>query len=443
MLLLPFDRQFDWRNPPVVTLLLIAINIGCFVFWQSGEDEAMSRAMAYYGSSGLAEVEYPYFEQYLRARGRLSELPKMALVRKQPEQLYFGMEAERAFVEQLRAGRIIRSSNEQFKVWQEQRAKLDDLLSDVTYLNYGWRAGDPHLANLFAHMFLHADFMHLFGNMFFLLAVGLLVEGVLARWIYLSCYLLGGLGAAGFELLVTPNDLMPGIGASGAVSALMGTYAMLFWNRTVRVFFFLFVYFDYIRVPAIILLPVWVGNELFQMWTTPDSNINFLAHLGGFASGAVLGWLAKDSRFYDAGFVDAVDNDSHFDERLQRACAACDQQDFKTALPLLRTLHREKPADTKVLYHLFSAERLYPDGAGFHDVASKILNLPSADASTSAMVHDVYQNYMRLAKPKPRIDRQLACRLVRRFESSGHRATAETLQGLLDKQGARCDEAVS
>jgi membrane associated rhomboid family serine protease len=442
MLLLPFDRRFDWSNPPLVTLLLILVNVVCYFFWQSGEDQAMHRAMSYYESSGMAKIEYRYFQRYLEGSGREDELPPMAQVTKHPALLYVAIRNERRFAEKLRTDRIIRPDSQQYAGWHAKRLQLDKLLADVTYLQYGWKAGDPDASSLFAHMFLHGGVMHLFGNMFFLLAVGLLVEGVLARWVFLLCYLLGGIGAAGFEVLVTPSDMVPGIGASGAISALMGMYAVLYWNRSVRVFAFLFVYFDYLRVPAILLLPIWVGNELFQMWSTPDSNINFIAHLGGFLSGALIGWLVKDSRFYDSDYADAASTDAVFEAKLERACAASEQQDFKTALPLLRVLHRERPADTRILYNLYAAERLYPDSADFHDVANAVFNLPSLDASTSAMVHEIFESYMRLAKPKPKIDRALARRLVHRFERSNYRATAEKLRGLLEKRRAHRDAAI-
>ncbi len=441
MLLIPFDRKIDWRRPPVVTLLLVVINVACFVFWQSGEERALGRAMDHYASSGLADMEYPHFKTYLRAQDRADELPPLSRVKAHPELLYFAMLQEDAFVQRLVDGRVIRSHHQDYAAWQRARLELNGLLDDVVFIAYGWKGGAPDLKSLFAHMFLHADVMHLLGNMFFLLAVGFLVEGVLVRWVFLLCYLLGGLGSAGLDVLLSPDSLIPGIGASGAISGLMGMYAVLYWNRSVRVFVFLFAYFDYIRLPAIVLLPLWVGNELYQMWSNPESNINFIAHLGGLISGAAIAWAVRGTPLFDMGHVEAQDRAEDFDSRLQEARALCGRQDFKAALPMLRSLYGEQPDNQQVLYHAFLVERLYPDSERFHEISLKILGLPIHDPAVAAMVHEVFEAYLRLAKPKARINRDLACRLLHGFRRTGHQDTAGRLQRMLDKRSVHCNGA--
>ena len=91
MLLLPMDRAFDWRRSAVVTLLLIVINTGCFFLWQSGDDEAMHRALAYYAGSGLLETEYPHFRRHMRATGQLDQLPDLDQARQAPDLVFYLM----------------------------------------------------------------------------------------------------------------------------------------------------------------------------------------------------------------------------------------------------------------------------------------------------------------------------------------------------------------
>ena len=438
MLLLPVDRSLDWRRPPLVTVLLIMLNLGCFLFWQTGEDSAMRGAMDYYGSSGLLEKEYPHFRKHMRREGRLKETPSLARAKRQPELIYYLMLDEGAFVQRLERGRVIRKNDVDYRSWRVHRDRFEQMLDRVVFVNYGWKPAAGSWQSLFAHMFLHADAVHLVGNMVFLLAVGFLVEGVLAGWMFALCYLLAGLGAAGLDSLMRADSLIPGIGASGAISGVMGMYAVLYWNRSVRVFYFLFVYFDSVRLPAITLLPLWIGNELYQMWSHPESNVNFVAHLGGLLTGALVAWLARGTAAFDIQAIEEQDERDDFERRMEEARQLCDRQEFKRALPLLRTLYRERPNDQQVLYHLFMAERLFPASEQFHQVSNHILAQPLSDPALAAMVHEIFQSYLRLAKPEPRISPELACRLLPGFRRSGKQQAAEQLLGILQQHGRDC-----
>lgn len=106
---------------------------------------------------------------------------------------------------------------------------------------------------------------------------------------------IGGLASVGFYWLVATPSLVPGIGASGAIAGLMGMYTVLYWTRPMRFFYFILVYFDYVRLPAIVLLPLWIGSQLVQMALDGDSQINYLAHLGGLLGGALIGWASAPS----------------------------------------------------------------------------------------------------------------------------------------------------
>lgn len=440
MLLLPMDRSFDWRRPPVVTLLLVVFNLGCFFIWQAGEEEAMSDGMDYYVSSGLLEMEYPLFKRHMRKQGRLHEVPSLPQARQHPERLYFMMLDEGVFLKLLRNGRAIHPYDVGYESWRSHRERLEQMLDRVVFLRYGWKSADPDWPSLFAHMFLHADAFHLIGNMIFLVMVGFLVEGVLASWVFLICYALTGFGAAGLDTLMRADSMIPGIGASGAISGVMGMYAVLYWNRSVRVFYFLVVYFDAVRLPAIALLPLWIGNELYQMWANPESNVNFVAHLGGLASGAVVGWLARGTAAFDMQPLEERDQQDEFEQRMQAARQLCESQDFKAALPQLRALHREQPDNHQVLYHLFMAERLFPAGEAFHRVSNQILAMPMSDPARAAMVQEVLQSYLRLAKPEPKINPELACRLMSGFQRSGHPEAAHQLRQMVEGTSADCVE---
>jgi membrane associated rhomboid family serine protease len=143
-------------------------------------------------------------------------------------------------------------------------------------------------------MFLHASWLHLLGNMLFLWIFGNNVEDAMGRVRFVVFYLLGGFAATTLQALVTfhwgnPGDTMvPNVGASGAISAVLGAYLVMLPTASVLtiVFFFL------IEVPAVVFLGFWF---LFQLWqggyavTHPEAGggVAFFAHVGGFLFGVL------------------------------------------------------------------------------------------------------------------------------------------------------------
>ena len=134
-------------------------------------------------------------------------------------------------------------------------------------------------------MFMHANFFHLLGNMIFLWLIGCSLEMAGKRAPYLSIYLLTGIFAALFFGMVYRHSTIPLVGASGAISGIIGAYTVLFGLRKVKIFLSLGFYFNYIKVRAISLLPIWIGNELYQLKWGGDSNVAYVAHVGGLLSG--------------------------------------------------------------------------------------------------------------------------------------------------------------
>jgi len=139
------------------------------------------------------------------------------------------------------------------------------VISDKVARTFGFDPpsfGDPSaILNLFASMFLHGDLLHLFGNMVFLLVFGRRVENQLERINFLALYLTTGIAAALAHMLMQPNSSSPLIGASGAISGVLGAFFIC--NPGARITLVLepvLIYFLRqltIRLPAWIFLPVW------------------------------------------------------------------------------------------------------------------------------------------------------------------------------------------
>jgi membrane associated rhomboid family serine protease len=149
-------------------------------------------------------------------------------------------------------------------------------------------------AGLVTHLFLHGSWLHLFGNLLFLWIFAPNVEDRLGRPLFLGVYLLGGFAAALGHILVDPSSDVPMIGASGAISAVLGAYMVLFPRARIQSLVFLVFYYDLIAVPAWIVLGFWFLLQLVDglaslgLMGGTDVGIAFWAHIGGFAAGVAV-----------------------------------------------------------------------------------------------------------------------------------------------------------
>jgi membrane associated rhomboid family serine protease len=144
-------------------------------------------------------------------------------------------------------------------------------------------------------MFLHGSWMHLLGNGLFLWVFGNNVEDSMGRGRFLLFYVLCGLFAAAAQVAVGPASPVPMVGASGAISGVLGGYLLLYPRVRVRVLFIFFIFFRVFRIPAFLVLLWWIGYQIVLglpelMAIDPDvsAGVAFWAHIGGFAAGLLL-----------------------------------------------------------------------------------------------------------------------------------------------------------
>ena len=146
---------------------------------------------------------------------------------------------------------------------------------------------------IFTSMFMHGGWLHLAGNMIFLWIFGNNVEDSMGRLRYALFYLLGGIAAAIAQVAIDPDATVPLVGASGAIAAVLGGYALLYPRaRVLTLFFFFFIFF--IEVPALVLLGLWIFTQFLPavgQLATPElgegGGVAYWAHIGGFLFGLV------------------------------------------------------------------------------------------------------------------------------------------------------------
>ena len=156
---------------------------------------------------------------------------------------------------------------------------------------YSLRPAYFAITNIFTAMFVHANWMHVLGNMLFLWVFGDNVEDILGHGKYLIFYLACGVAAAMAQVAMDPSSRIPMVGASGAIAGVMGAYLVKFpRSQVVMLTWFIFIFtFD---LPAWAMLIYWFAIQVFggfgSFTEASTGGTAFLAHVGGFVMGAIL-----------------------------------------------------------------------------------------------------------------------------------------------------------
>jgi len=152
----------------------------------------------------------------------------------------------------------------------------------------------PAIYTPVSSMFLHGGLLHLAGNMIFLWVFGDNVEDRLGHLAFLAFYLACGVAAAFAHAAANPGSTLPMVGASGAISGVLGAYILMFPRARVWTFVFLFVIWQVIRIPAAVVIGVWIVLQLLFGITElgrQSGGVAWFAHIGGFFAGAALAWI--------------------------------------------------------------------------------------------------------------------------------------------------------
>jgi len=434
---LPLDRGIDWRDPPLATLGLALLCIAVFVGFQLDDADEAGAARDYYFGSGLAGIEIPAYQDWLRRQGRRGGLDGDARSGGESRHhWYLAIRQDSAFQQALERGDIIGPGDDDYAEWRHKRSEYEALLAEQTPMAWGLQPDRLDWANLVTHQFLHGGVMHLVGNLVFLVAVGLLVEAAAGALVTTLIYVVGGIGSGLSFAYLNPASVVPLIGASGSISALMGAMAVAYGWHSVRVFITLGFYIDYRRVPALVLLVPWFGLEwLKHQWYGDTSAVAYTAHMGGILAGAL---LMVPFRFMDGGMgervEDASPSEAAIDDVLHRGAQALGRLDVEDAARDYEQVLSWRPGDKRALKGLYQSHRLRPASDAYHDVAHRIMGLEGAGASE--LVRETYHDYRQTARPKPRLPAEVLAALARRFLKEREIDEAERLLAVMARRPA-------
>jgi membrane associated rhomboid family serine protease len=242
--MLPLADRNPTMRAPVFTVLLIGINIAVFVFWQGG-------------GTFSAEEESTFTLEHAAI----------------PCELIHGRPLTDVEV----------TSRSSPGVCLDHPPRL---------ANDAFPGKNVYVAVLVS-MFLHGGWLHLLGNMLFLWIFGNSIEDRLGSAYFVGFYLAGGIVATAAQVLFDTSSVVPLIGASGAIAAVMGAY-LVWFPRAPILTFLLFVF---VEIPAAVWLVIWF---VMQFFTGPNSSVAYVAHIGGFLFGLAVGAVIRSADWWHA-----------------------------------------------------------------------------------------------------------------------------------------------
>jgi membrane associated rhomboid family serine protease len=182
-----------------------------------------------------------------------------------------------------------------------QYGSIPAVLFGIRQLPSGVAAIPPFLS-LFTSMFLHGGWLHLIGNMWYLWIFGNNIEEAMGRFRFILFYMLSGLAASMCQSLANVGSVIPSIGASGAISGVLGAYLLLYPRARVLVLIPLGLFTQLIYIPAVVVLGFWFVLQLLSgsFSNTQAGGVAWWAHVGGFLAGMLLVGLFKkrEVRFF-------------------------------------------------------------------------------------------------------------------------------------------------
>jgi len=224
------------------------------------------------------------------------------------------------------------------------QSEMDGLCSDLRlarsnsiFEKYAFVPAHPTAISYLTANFLHGGWMHLIGNMWFLWLAGFVLEDFWGRPLYTAFYLISGAASMLFDSWLNPGSIVPTLGASGAIAALMGAFLVLFPNMRIEMLWWLFLRPRRFKAPAYWLLPAWLVLEVFYGSVFGQTTgVAHWAHVGGFIFGALAALGLRYS---------GVENKAHqkveaevtlqSDPEIQQASELIDKGEFASAEEIL------------------------------------------------------------------------------------------------------------
>jgi membrane associated rhomboid family serine protease len=354
MIILPIKHEnMQARRWPMVTLALIALNTVVFVFTSmTANDQQAPQLRELRGEIRILAAEHPELKMQPEAQNLVDSFKQT-----RPAQWKLLQNSNRE---------PVNAYDSQIKAMQDPeqlQGEMDRLTAEYLKLesssiaeHYAFIPAHPAPISYLTANFLHGGWMHLIGNMWFLWLAGFVLEDVWGRWLYSAFYLISGAAALQIHAFANSGSVIPTVGASGAVAALMGAFLVRFPKMKIEMLWVLwfsiikglrtgnpFRYYIF-KAAAYWLLPLWLAMEVFEGSLFGSSGVAHWAHVGGFVFGA-LAALAIQHSGIEHQANKAIEQEIGWtnDAELEQASQMMEQGQLADAQTLLTTYVATKP----------------------------------------------------------------------------------------------------
>ncbi|MBL1274385.1 MAG: rhomboid family intramembrane serine protease [Oceanospirillales bacterium] len=406
MLIIPAENAVNWKRPPWVTLGLMFTCLLVFLFYQGGDSRKLEQAVDTYVDSGLPLLEGPAYEDYLQRKIRFEgedelvfELQRFQKLRAEDEDFWLAVSLlmDREFYQYLLQNRDVIWAPADRVRWLEKRTLIEETyIQRLSAQQLGLIPAQLSLYTLVTYQFLHGGWGHIIGNLVFLFLLGFTVEKALGPGRFLLAYLVCGALSGVVFTVFSLRSHIPLVGASGSISGLMGMYVAIYGLQRIRFFYFLGVYFNYFRAPALAILPVWLGKEIYDYWFAGATGVAYMAHAGGLLAGAGLVWLLGKSwlqvreEFFEP---EEDEQDDRFTTSYAQAMASLGRMDFDLARRQVEALREHYPDRPILLEHLYNLAKLRPDLPEYLSRTRELMNGNLSRGQPEQMIA-VWQEYL-------------------------------------------------
>jgi len=254
----------------------------------------------------------------------------------------------------------------------QQQEMLDDMAEGIKktignspFNKYGMVSNRKTFPTMISYMFLHGDWLHLLFNLLFLYLMGPFIEDVWGRPIYLFFYLLAGIFAAQMFSMNYPFSSGPLIGASGAISGVMGAFLVRYWRIKIRFFYYVFLFLPpgTFQAPAWLMLPLWLGMELLNARKmdalfAEGGSVAHWAHVWGFVFGLFAGLLIKFFQVEEKLVKPFIDRQTTYLSKgytlFEEASEALEDNNKEAAYGLFKKAAQENPGASHIVENVWN-----------------------------------------------------------------------------------------
>lgn len=424
MLVIPFENKFDLKKPPIVTILIIAINCIVFFFYQSNDDDHLMQAIDIYEEGALFEIENPVYSQYLKEGDR----DDLALINPDdPDQFYQLILFDAAFSEFLK-NYWLHNPDLADAHWIDYRKRFEQARGEISSYSYGLTPADIKPITLLTHQFLHGSLGHLIGNMIFLFIFGFALELLIGKLNFMLIYLLSGFGAAAVYILFSLESYNNLVGASGAISGLVGMYLAAYGLKKINFFYFVGFYFGQFRTSAALMFPYWLAKEIYSQLTSTD-NVAYMAHAGGLIAGFTIIYLLKFKGFKIKldELKDKSGEDNELTGQLEKINQLISELETDRARSLCKRTLDSYPENTEIWKKYYNLWKTEPNNKCFHEVAFNIFKLARFKETKMDFIEDILTSYLSIANKPAALNGPVSLLLAKKFKGTDNAACVEKL----------------